>query len=95
MYTSKSIDNNGIITNIEIGNWSIDPHRDGYAGFIMNYDTDIEATYTIHEVENELIIAIYNMKGTQSPIPNIPKHIQTRIISMERQNFKKLQKLAK
>ena len=93
MHICKSIDNNGIITNYEIGNWNIEPHKDGYAGFIQNFNTNVEAHYLMFEVENELIIKVYNMQCEKSY--DIPKHIQNRIISMEKQNYKKLQKLAK
>ena len=93
MHICKSIDNNGIITNYEVGNWNIEPHRDTMKGFIQNFNTNVEARYILDNECGELIITLYTMQGDFSK--EIPKHIQNRIISMEKQNLKKIEKIKK
>ncbi|MGG1263812.1 hypothetical protein [Brevibacillus laterosporus] len=68
----------------EVGNWNIESYESG-KGFIQNFMDNREATYF---VGFDFQIYIYNIKGTQIPLPSIPKYIQHRIVAMERHNRK-------
>lgn len=71
--------------SFEHGNWEVTQGKEGH-GFIQNYSDDRTYKYFCGY---DFHLYLYNMDGSQDPMPRVPQVIKGKIVSMEKRSRKR------